>query len=278
MKDRDQSSRSRSLETFFSQHPVFTVKELEQFLKGHYSGNLHTRKALLTYYRNRGRIISLRRGLYAVVPAGSDPATYPVDPFLIAAKLTDDAVLSYHTALEFYGKAYSAYQTYTYTSLTKSAPFHFKSNRFLQVPVPKPLRGKGDPMVGVTIHKRAGIDVRVTTFERTLVDCLDRPERTGSWEEIWRSLESIEFFDLDSVIAYIKLLDNATTASKTGYFLEQHKDALLIDDRYLEKLKKMKPNQPHYMVRGSRERCRFQKSWNLLVPEELIHRSWSEVI
>jgi predicted transcriptional regulator of viral defense system len=148
---------------------VFTVKELEQFLKAHYSGNVHTRKALLTYYRKRGRILSLRRELYAVVPAGSDPTNYPVDPFLIAAKLTDDAVLSYHTALEFYGKAYSTYRTYTYTSLTKSASFHFKSNRFLRIPVPKPLREKGDPMFGVTIHRRAGIDVRVTTFERTFL-------------------------------------------------------------------------------------------------------------
>jgi predicted transcriptional regulator of viral defense system len=133
-------------------------------------------------------------------------------------------------------------------------------------------------MFGVTIYKRAGIDVRVTTFERTLVDCLDRPERAGSWEEIWRSLESIEFFDLDAVIAYVKLLDNATTASKTGYFLEQHKTALLVEDGYLEKLKKMKPKQPHYMIRGEHEGCRLVKSWNLLVPEELIHRSWSEVI
>lgn len=274
----DKVTRSKSLEVFFSQHPVFTVKELEQFLKAHYSGNVHTRKALLTYYRKRGRILSLRRELYAVVPAGSDPTNYPVDPFLIAAKLTDDAVLSYHTALEFYGKAYSTYRTYTYTSLTKSAPFHFKSNRFLRVPVPKPLREKGDPMFGVTIHRRAGIDVRVTTFERTFVDCLDHPERTGSWEEIWRSLESIEFFDLDAVIGYIKLLNNATTASKTGYFLEQHKAALLVDEGYLEELKKMKPKQPHYMVRGNREGCRLVKSWNLLVPEELIHRSWSEVI
>jgi len=278
MKDKDQKHGSKSLEAFFSQHPVFTVKELEQFLKAHYSGNVHTRKALLTYYRNRGRIISLRRGLYAVVPAGSDPTNYPVDPFLITAKLTDDAVLTYHTALEFYGKAYSAYQTYTYSSCTKSTPLTIKSNRFLGVPVPKPLREKRDPMFGVTIHKRTGIDVRVTTYERTFVDCLDRPERTGSWEEIWRSLESIEFFDLDAVIAYIKLLDNATTASKTGYFLEQHKAELLVDDSYLEELKKIKPKQPHYMVRGGRERYRLVKSWNLLVPEELIHRSWSEVI
>ena len=136
---------------------MFTVKEVEQFLKKHYSGNVHTRKALLTYYRNRGRIIPLRRGLYAVIPVGSDPATYAVDPFLIAAKLADDAVLAYHTALEYYGKAYSTYRRYTYTTLTKSAPFHFKSNRFLCVPVPKPLRERQNPTWGEESFKRDGI-------------------------------------------------------------------------------------------------------------------------
>jgi len=30
---------------------------------------------------------------------------FPSIPFLLAAKMTGDAVLAYHTALEFYGKA-----------------------------------------------------------------------------------------------------------------------------------------------------------------------------
>jgi len=39
-------------------------------------------------------------------------------------------------------------------------------------------------------------------LERTLVDVLDAPEHGGGWEEIWLSLESVEFFDLDAVIEY----------------------------------------------------------------------------
>ena len=36
----------------------------------------------------------------------------------------------------------------------------------------------------------------VTGYERALVDVLDAPEHGGGWEEIWGSLESIEFVDL----------------------------------------------------------------------------------
>ena len=61
--------------------------------------------------------------------------------------------------------------------------------------------------------------VSVTGLERTFVDVLNRPDLTGSWEEIWRSLESVEFFDLDKVAVYVDLFGNATTAAKVGFFL-----------------------------------------------------------
>ncbi|OGA43455.1 MAG: hypothetical protein A3G24_12650 [Betaproteobacteria bacterium RIFCSPLOWO2_12_FULL_62_13] len=64
--------------------------------------------------------------------------------------------------------------------------------------------------------------MRATTLERTLVDVFARPDLAGGWEEIWRSLETVEFFDLDVVVQYVLLLENATTAAKVGFFLEQH--------------------------------------------------------
>ena len=133
-------------------------------------------------------------------------------------------------------------------------------------------------MVGVISHNRSGVDILVTNLERTFVDTLDRPEVSGSWEEIWRSLESIEFFDLDQVYEYVNLLDNATTSSKVGFFLEQHQESLMVENRYLEQLQKMKPKQPHYLNRSDRKDCRLFTQWNLLIPEKIINRSWSEVL
>ena len=81
-------------------------------------------------------------------------------------------------------------------------------------------------MFGVLRHRRSGSEMRVTGLERTLVDVLDRPDLTGSWEEIWRSLESLEFFDIEQVIEYVLLLENATTAAKVGFFLERHRNGI----------------------------------------------------
>jgi len=266
------------LNEFLSQHAVFSVDELDRFLSARGSGNPNTRKSLLTYYRKQGRIIPIRRGLYATVPAGGDPRSSPVDPYLVAAKLTPDAMLAYHTALEFHGKAYSAYMRLYYVSASKSMPLTFQGHEYIRAPVPSALTAKGEEMFGVIRRNRSGVVLRVTSLERALVDVLDRPNLAGSWEEIWRSLESVEFFDLDQVIAYVLLLENATTAAKVGFFLEQHRDMLMVEDVHLEPLRRLRPRQPHYLMRGRRDDCRWARDWNLMIPVEILEKSWEEVL
>ena len=70
----------------------------------------------------------------------------------------------------------------------------FRSHVFRGTKFPQALRHDGKEDFGVSTTERAGIQIRVTNLERTLVDVLDRPNLSGSWAEIWRSLESIEFF------------------------------------------------------------------------------------
>jgi predicted transcriptional regulator of viral defense system len=263
---------------FLSTHAVFTVKELDRFLARHRSDNPNTRNSLLSYYRNRSRIIPVRRGLYATVPPGQQASTFAVDPYLIAARMTPDAVLAYHTALEFHGKAYSVFSSLYYSSARQSVPLRFRTWEFRSVLFPRSLRIKGKEMFGVDQFQRSGVDGRVTNLERTLVDVLDRPDLAGSWEEIWRSLESIEFFDLDQLMEYVLLLENATTAAKVGFYLEQHQDSLMVEQSHLEPLRKRRPKQAHYLMRGRRRDCKWVKDWNLMVPEEILNRSWEDIL
>ena len=133
-------------------------------------------------------------------------------------------------------------------------------------------------MFGVTRHNRSGVELRVTNHERTLVDVLDRPDLTGTWEEIWSSLESVEFFNLEQVIEYTRLLDNATTAAKVGFFLEQRREPLMVEEAHLDALCKLCPQQPHYLTRSRPKGCQLVKGWNLMVPTEILNRSWGEVL
>ncbi len=60
----------------------------------------------------------------------AEPSSVPVDPYLVAAKMTEDAVLAYHTALEFHGRAYSVHWRLVYVSASKSRLRHTLVNVF----------------------------------------------------------------------------------------------------------------------------------------------------
>ena len=64
---------------------------------------------------------------------------------------------------------------------------------------------------------RQGLEIHVTSLERTVVDVLDRPNYGGGWEEIWRTAEHISILNMDKIIRYADLLNNATTIS--GFFV-----------------------------------------------------------
>lgn len=262
---------------FFSKHPVFTWAELAEHMTKRGDVGPRAAEALLAYYQRSRRLLRIQRGLYAIVPPGADSETHPVDPFLVASKLTVDAVLSHHTALEFHGKAYSVHKTIIYSAARPPGPLAFHSHILMGARFPESLRRAGKEDFGVLTAERAGMEFRVTSLERTLVDVLNRPDLVGSWEEIWRSLELVEFFDLDTVVEYARLLQIATTSAKLGFFLDQHRDSLMVEDRHWEALREMKPRQPHYLDRSKRKSSRLVSEWNLVVPGEVLDRSWGEV-
>jgi predicted transcriptional regulator of viral defense system len=265
---------SVKLNAFFLRHPVFTVAEMDEFLG---RSNTGTRNALLAYHRKRGNILPVRRGLYTVVPLGASPETAPLDPYLLASKMSSDAVLAYHTALEVHGRAYSVYNRFTYLSGKPAQLVRFREYEFRCVVVPKPLRDKEKASFGVREIDRQGLSVRVTDVDRTFVDAMDRPDLCGGWEEVWRSCESIDYLKLDDVVKYTTLLGKSTTAARVGFFLEQHQEALAVTEKYLARLRKLAPRQPHYLDRSRRKGGVLAKHWNLIVPEAVINRSWEEV-
>jgi predicted transcriptional regulator of viral defense system len=110
----------------------------------------------------------------------------------------------------------------------------------------------------------------VTTLERTIVDVLDRPDLSGGLEEVWRSLESVSYFDLELVIEYALALKNATTAAKTSFYLEQHKDTPMVGARLLDRLHAHKSKSLHYMSHNTR----LVSEWNLIVPTEVLDKVW----
>jgi predicted transcriptional regulator of viral defense system len=267
------SKFSRPLD-FFATHPVF---RRDEFVRPHTAGGRspHTSANVLAQHVVSGRLVRVRGGLFAVVPAGTKAAHATVDPYLVATHLTDDAVVAYHAALQFHGKAYSVWRRFHYVTRKRARPLTFRDLEFVPVQASLALRRVPEKHRGVTIVRHAGGEVRVTTLERTMVDVLDAPDHAGGWEEVWRSLEMVEFFDLDALVAYALALRSAVTAARVGFFLDQHRKELMVEDRHLQALRKRRPKAARYLT-AKRESGKLVAGWNLVVPPYVLDRAWAE--
>ncbi len=259
---------------FFESHPVFRH---EEFLASRASAGSSptTSNNLLAKHVASGRLLRIRRGLYAVAPPGVSPEAAQPDPYLVASKLTGDAAVAYHAALQLHGKAYSVWHQVHYLTAKRTRPFTFRGQEYVPVQVAEAVRHLADFGGGVVTARHAGGEARVTTLERTMVEVLDAPERCGGWEEVWRSLEMVEYFNLDEIVAHVRVLGSALTAARVGFYLEQHREDLMVEEDHLAPLRAVAPRQARYLD-GRREPGRLVAAWNLVVPERVLERSWEE--
>ena len=255
---------------FFATHPVFTRTEFGTVRD---QAAARTGTNLLAYHLREGRLVRARRGLYAAVPRGVDAESFAPDPYLVATRLAPDAVVALHAALQYRGRTYSVWNRFHVATRTNATAFTFRGSTFLPV---HPHARTAAASEGASEEFHAGGTVRVATFERTLVDLVDAPDVGGGWEEVWRSLEMVEFFDLEAVVAEALARETAVTAARVGFFLEQHRDTLHVEDRHLAPLRALRPKQPTYFD-ARRSPGHLVASWNLVVPRLVLDRRWAEV-
>jgi len=265
-----------SVEPFFYNHPVFRHEEFAALKTAYGEVKRISVNTALQYYVKTGRIKPVRRELYAVVPPNQSASSMIVDPYLIAAKATDDAMIGYHSALELMGAAYSSFGQLTYITTQKSKPFEFENNGYQSVAVPMALKKKQCVDVCVETINRQGIDIKITNAARTFVDVLDRIELCGGWEEVYRSISNLVILNIDEVIDYCLMLGKARLNAKVGYFLSQRQGAFAVAENKLTPLMMAKPKVPQYASKSSREKFQLIPLWNIYLPESVINQSWEE--
>ncbi len=258
-----------AIHDFVARRPIFRFDEFRAVHSGRGGRSAATTATLLKQWVKAGRIVNLRRGLYATVPPGGTPESLVLDPFVLACRLAPDAAVAYRAALEFWSMAAAPTNVVHYLAPSRARPFACRGVRFVPVMMPPPARGLTDLASGIVIERRDGIPVRVTSLARTVVDVLDAPRYAGPWTDIWHSLASIASLDLDFVVLYTIRLGTALTAGRVGFYLERRRDALRVDERYLDALRRHAPRQPIYLD-CRREPGRVVAGWNLVVPERLL--------
>ena len=120
-------------ESFFRERGAFTTREFQTYLAENDMRLARRPARILQAYAAQGRVQRLKRGLY--VPSGeNDPA--PALQY-VASRMTPDAVLAYHTALQCYGGAYSVWFHAIYAARRPVRPLRVRSGLIRGTAFPK---------------------------------------------------------------------------------------------------------------------------------------------
>ena len=250
---------------FLAVHSLFTREELSTALAGRSPATLN---AHLDRWRRQGRTVRVKNGLFLRRDsAGASTLSAAPDFIALAARMAPDAAAAYHTALEAHGCAQSLFEQLTFVTWTRTKPVEFMGRRLVPVHPRAPLRERNGGETWIETLDRAGLEVRVTSLERTAADVLDRPSLAGGIEEVWRSLLALPALDPEALLDYVQTLGNRTLAARVGYFLETRRDELAVPASVLERLQPLLPNHPVHLDRALGGK--LNSRWRLIVPGEL---------
>jgi len=257
---------------FFRVHPVFTLDEFRNAIK---NKDIKSGYSSLKYYMNTGKVRSIKKGLYYVIPEGRSPEKFEPDRIHIASRLSQESVLGFHTALEVMGYGHSVFHRFFYYSSERKRKFNFKGDEFICVKTPESLKKKGLEFLGVDEDYSRNLSVEFTNRERTLVDCLNSPEYGGGIEEVYRSVEKYSSLNFEKLLKYLYARDKKVLFTRVGFFLEQHKEQFYVEKEFLDKLHKEQQSSIVYFD-SKRKKGKLVKAWNLVVPEYVIEKEWEE--
>ncbi|UCE36018.1 MAG: hypothetical protein JSW00_10690 [Thermoplasmata archaeon] len=207
------------------------------------------------------KLVRIRRGLYHGIDIYSTRKSKP-DKYLISAKLRKHYYLGYHTALELHGCAYSDFnRCYIVTTPnSKFEPFYYDNLNFQKV-------FTRDIESFIETIKYSGQSICVSNPSRTFVECINRPEFCGGWEEVLKSLDSLGNVKIHEVQKILKIYDKQILYRKCGYVL----DIMIKNSPYYKHIEKQKglhpigKSAPDLFIKKN-NRGKYIPKWKLFAP------------
>lgn len=190
---------------------IFTLNDVRETARG-------DAKKIVHRLAKKKWILPLKRGLYSIVPLdvgvrGSD--SFIIHNFVIGSHLIELYYIGYWSALNYHGLSEQIPIT-TFVATTrakKSLEILGTTYQFVKVTKTK--------MFGTVEIEIEGKKVRVSDVEKTLVDCLERPQHCGGAEEIARAIYfNHREVDFRKLKAYAKQMGNVSIMKRLGYILE----------------------------------------------------------
>jgi predicted transcriptional regulator of viral defense system len=264
---------------------VLTLNEIKTIVEGvinRKTSKQYISQAFLKPLINKGRIERIRRGLYAIgIPSKNGILLFPTtqgtrnqgpDKFLVASKIRSKGFLSHHTAIELHGVSQTMGWRVVYVSVLRNkrfVTFDYRGVEYTSV-------STQSPDIGVSEIKQRGQPIRVSSPERTFIECLERPDLCGGWEEVLKSISQLRMTDPNLFLNIAKKKCNQTLIRRLGLILQRfntHSNYIILHemDKVLLKLNELLYGRSIYLDRNmmnrKNERLVHDRHWRVYYPE-----------
>lgn len=236
---------------FLYQKLLFTPADIEQEL-----GNMRSAKTLLLRYQHKGYVSKVRRGLYCVnnLATGLPEA----NKYQVASAVTPTSFVAYHAAMEYHGLAHQVYYNVAVGGSMAFNSFDFDNNHFAHY----------------NLSDKYGIDlpvadshVRVTNVERTIVECVDRIDLCGGWEELVSCLRSVRYLREELLLSTLYHYDKITLYKKVGFLSEQL--GMPVSRNFITKCWRYAKDSVTFLTSDGGSDT-FSASWRMYAPHNLL--------
>jgi predicted transcriptional regulator of viral defense system len=209
-------AEARFLSTLASQDKsIFTTEDAREVT----GSSVPATNSLISNLLRKRWLIRLNRGTYLIVPlSAGDEAEYSENWFVVAKHLIDPEpyYLSHFSALEIHEMTTQPVLTVYISTPARRIPKEIAGATYRFVHA-RPDDLWGTEGVWVTPSQQ----VQASDFERTVIDCLDRPDLCGGVIEVarglWSKREQIDFAKLGD---YVARMGRKSVAKRLGFLLD----------------------------------------------------------
>lgn len=192
---------------------IFTIRDAYDLL-----GEDRSTRDALERLVNKGWLERIEKGKYLIVPLEAGPdRTWSEDAYVIAGNLVDPSAIAYWSALSYWGLTEQVPRI-TYVQTTDRKENRRPSVLSMQFRI---VRVKPRKFFGNRREPRGQSLIQVTDREKTIVDCLDRPELSGGVGEVAKALQEGEgAFEWERLNAYLDRFGSGAVVKRLGFLVE----------------------------------------------------------
>ncbi len=181
------------------------------------TSNLSTTSLQKVLYRlqQKGAIERIEKGKYLIIPLGAEKGKYTLHEFVIGSLLIEPYSIAYWSALNYYGLTEQIPTTVFIQTITRK--FNTNPNVFgVQYKIVKIKESK---CFGVRKEWIEETQINITDKEKTIIDCLDKPQYCGGVVEVAKAFKNNKF-DRKKLENYAQRIGNSGVLRRLGYLCE----------------------------------------------------------